>query len=67
MSESFGAVRPGRLVHAPLVNRRWQVTLYVSPRGLTSPVVPVGEETFDRFADSPNPWPRVAGGSGPPR
>lgn len=36
-----------RLVHAPLVNHWWQVTLYVSPRGLTSSAIPAGDETFD--------------------
>ena len=29
-----------RLSHAPLLNHWWQVTLYVSPRGLTTGPVP---------------------------
>jgi hypothetical protein len=36
-----------RLVHAPLINHWWQVTLYVSPRGLTTSAIPNGAETFD--------------------
>ncbi|TXG92312.1 hypothetical protein DW322_02120 [Rhodococcus rhodnii] len=36
-----------RLAHAPLVNHWWQVTLYVSPRGLTTSNVPYGSESFD--------------------
>ncbi|PQD99436.1 hypothetical protein CYL16_18725 [Mycobacterium sp. EPG1] len=36
-----------RLAHAPLVNHWWQVTLYVTPRGLTTSAVPHGSETFD--------------------
>jgi hypothetical protein len=29
-----------RLAHAPMVNHWWQVTLYVSPRGLTTSAIP---------------------------
>ncbi|WP_067807368.1 DUF5996 family protein [Actinomadura formosensis] len=36
-----------RLAHAPLVNHWWQVTLYVSPRGLTTSTVPYGTGAFD--------------------
>ncbi|WP_026402367.1 DUF5996 family protein [Actinomadura rifamycini] len=36
-----------RLVHAPLVNHWWNVTLYVSPRGLTTSAVPYGTGAFD--------------------
>lgn len=36
-----------RLAHAPLVNHWWQVTLYVSPRGLTTSAVPHGTGAFD--------------------
>ncbi|WUH99457.1 DUF5996 family protein [Spirillospora sp. NBC_00431] len=36
-----------RLVHAPLVNHWWQVTLYVSPRGLTTSAIPYGGGVFD--------------------
>ncbi|ORB31099.1 DUF5996 family protein [Mycolicibacterium parafortuitum] len=36
-----------RLANAPLVNHWWQVTLYVTPRGLTTSAVPHGGRTFD--------------------
>ena len=36
-----------RLAHAPLVNHWWQVTLYVTPRGLTTSTIPYGTRTFD--------------------
>jgi Family of unknown function (DUF5996) len=36
-----------RLVHAPLVNHWWQVTLYVSARGLTSSAIPYRDGVFD--------------------
>jgi hypothetical protein len=36
-----------RLAHAPLVNHWWQVTLYVSPRGLTTSAVPYRSGVFD--------------------
>ncbi|MGD9991591.1 DUF5996 family protein [Pseudonocardia sp.] len=36
-----------RLAHAPLVNHWWQVTLYVSPRGLTTSAVPHASGSFD--------------------
>ncbi len=36
-----------RLAHAPLVNHWWQVTLYVSPRGLTTSTIPYGTRVFD--------------------
>ncbi|MFJ6633589.1 DUF5996 family protein [Streptomyces sp. NPDC091376] len=36
-----------RLAHAPLVNHWWQVTLYVSPRGLTTSTIPYGSGVFD--------------------
>ncbi|MEZ0362266.1 DUF5996 family protein [Mycobacterium sp. pUA109] len=36
-----------RLAHAPLVNHWWQVTLYVTPRGLTTSAIPHRSETFD--------------------
>ncbi|TDD79492.1 hypothetical protein E1293_23125 [Actinomadura darangshiensis] len=36
-----------RLAHAPPVNHWWQVTLYVSPRGLTTSAIPYGTGTFD--------------------
>jgi hypothetical protein len=36
-----------RLVHAPMVNHWWQVTLYVSPHGLTTSAIPYGDGAFD--------------------
>jgi Family of unknown function (DUF5996) len=36
-----------RLAHAPLVNHWWQVTLYVSPRGLTTSTIPHRAGAFD--------------------
>ena len=36
-----------RLTHAPLVNHWWNVTLYVSPRGLTTSAIPYGTRVFD--------------------
>ncbi|OLF05916.1 hypothetical protein BLA60_34665 [Actinophytocola xinjiangensis] len=36
-----------RLAHAPLVNHWWQVTLYVSPRGLTTSAIPHRSGVFD--------------------
>jgi Family of unknown function (DUF5996) len=36
-----------RLAHAPMVNHWWQVTLYVSPRGLTTSAIPFEAGVFD--------------------
>lgn len=36
-----------RLAHAPLLNHWWQVTLYVSPRGLTTSSIPYEDGAFD--------------------
>jgi hypothetical protein len=36
-----------RLAHSPMVNHWWQVTLYVTPRGLTTSAIPHGDEAFD--------------------
>ncbi|OBF27802.1 hypothetical protein A5724_29830 [Mycobacterium sp. ACS1612] len=36
-----------RLAHMPLINHWWQVTLYVSPRGLTTGAIPYGNALFD--------------------
>ena len=36
-----------RLDHAPFLNHWWQVTLYVSPRGLTTSLMPYQSEGFD--------------------
>jgi hypothetical protein len=35
-----------RMVHMPLINHWWQVTLYVSPRGLTTGAVPYRDAVF---------------------
>ncbi len=35
-----------RLIKAPWLNHSWQVTLYVTPRGLTTSPVPDGTRTF---------------------
>ena len=35
-----------RLVQMPWINHSWHVTLYVSPRGLTTGAMPHGERTF---------------------
>ena len=36
-----------RLAHSPMVNHWWQVTLYVTPRGLTTSAIPYETEAFD--------------------
>ena len=36
-----------RMQHMPLINHWWQVTLYVSPRGLTTGGIPYGSAMFD--------------------
>ncbi|GAA4057003.1 DUF5996 family protein [Actinomadura miaoliensis] len=36
-----------RLAHSPLVNHWWQVTLYVTPRGLSTSAIPCGHGAFD--------------------
>ena len=36
-----------RLRHAPLINHWWQVTLYVTPRGLTTSTIPYRTGAFD--------------------
>jgi hypothetical protein len=36
-----------RLALTPLENHWWNVTLYVTPRGLGTPPIPFGHETFD--------------------
>jgi hypothetical protein len=40
-----------RLAHMPLINHWWQVTLYVSPRGLTTGAIPYGIAVFDMEFD----------------
>lgn len=36
-----------RLAHSPMVNHWWQVTLYVTARGLTTSAIPYRNEAFD--------------------
>lgn len=36
-----------RLKHAPMINHWWQVTLYVTPRGLGTSTIPYGPGSFD--------------------
>jgi hypothetical protein len=36
-----------RLANSPMVNHWWQVTMYVTPRGLTTSAIPHGTEAFD--------------------
>ncbi|MHC9291135.1 DUF5996 family protein [Mycobacterium sp. LTG2003] len=40
-----------RLTHSPLLNHWWQVTLYVSPRGLTTSSIPHRNRLFDMEFD----------------
>jgi Family of unknown function (DUF5996) len=40
-----------RMAHMPLINHWWQVTLYVSPRGLTTGAIPYGTAVFDMEFD----------------
>jgi hypothetical protein len=36
-----------RLVQSPFLNHWWHVPLYVTPRGLTTSVIPYGSKTFE--------------------
>lgn len=36
-----------RMTESPLINHWWEVTLYVSPRGLTTSSIPYGNRMFD--------------------
>src|SRR6266849_363894 len=40
-----------RKTQTPLINHWWNVTLYVTPRGLTTSPVPYGNRTFDLAFD----------------
>src|SRR2546423_15076476 len=40
-----------RLALSPMVNHWWQVTLYVTPRGLTTSPIPYGNRTFEILFD----------------
>src|ERR1700754_1592847 len=43
-----------RMAHMPLINHWWQVTSYVSPRGLTTGAVPYRNAVFDMEFDFVN-------------
>jgi Family of unknown function (DUF5996) len=43
-----------RLAHMPLINHWWQVTLYVTPRGLTTGAIPTRNALFDMEFDFVN-------------
>src|SRR3954451_853135 len=36
-----------RLAQAPMINHWWQVTFYVTPRGLTTSSMPAGDRVFE--------------------
>ncbi|MDQ0240304.1 DUF5996 family protein [Arthrobacter bambusae] len=36
-----------RMAHSPMLNHWWQVTLYVTPRGLTTSMIPYGRGAYD--------------------
>jgi hypothetical protein len=40
-----------RMAHTPMTNHWWQVTLYVTPRGLTTSTIPYGSRSFDMEFD----------------
>jgi len=40
-----------RMAHTPLVNHFWNVTLYVTPRGLTTSSMPYGARLFEMELD----------------
>ncbi|MFC9351721.1 DUF5996 family protein [Arthrobacter sp. NPDC057013] len=40
-----------RMAHAPMLNHWWHVTLYVSPRGLTTSTIPYSNGAFDMEFD----------------
>ena len=41
-----------RLAQAPMVNHWWQVTFYVTPRGLTTSAMPSGEAARSRSSST---------------
>src|SRR3546814_5203056 len=53
-----------RLSQAPLVNHWWQVTLYVSPRGLTTSSIPYRSGAFDLELDFVDHQLRIRSSSG---
>ncbi|MHA7293131.1 DUF5996 family protein [Arthrobacter sp. HLT1-21] len=56
-----------RLAHAPLVNHWWQVTLYVSARGLTTSTIPYRDTVFDIEFDFHDHRLRIRSGDGQTR
>lgn len=40
-----------RMAHSPMLNHWWHVTLYVTPRGLTTSTIPYGRGAFDMEFD----------------
>lgn len=56
-----------RMAHAPLLNHWWQVTLYVSPRGLATSTIPYGAGAFDIEFDFVDHLLRVRSSSGEQR
>jgi len=53
-----------RLAHAPMLNHWWQVTFYVTARGLTTSAIPYGAEMFDIEFDFIDHQLRVRSSSG---
>ena len=53
-----------RMSHSPLVNHWWQVTLYVSPRGLTTSTIPYQLGSFDMEFDFVSHVLRLRGSDG---
>jgi hypothetical protein len=56
-----------RLAHAPLLNHWWQVSFYVTARGLTTSAIPYGTEVFDIEFDFIDHQLRVRSSSGATR
>jgi hypothetical protein len=54
-----------RMVHMPLLNHWWQVTLYVSPRGLTTGEIPCRDAVFDMEFGFVNQNPAIRKSDGP--
>jgi hypothetical protein len=54
-----------RMAHAPMLNHWWQVTLYVTPRGLTTSAIPFGRGIFDMEFDFREHVLRIRTGTGP--
>jgi hypothetical protein len=56
-----------RMAHTPLLNHWWQVTLYVSPRGLTTSTIPYRSGAFDMEFDFIDHVLHIRGSDGPSR